>query len=126
MANNTKLIDGIGPKRLVVGAHYGVRDWLAQRVTAVLMAVYTVVLLVWFFSAGNFSYEGWASMFARQWFKLLTMVVFLGLLYHAWVGMRNVWMDYIKPTMLRLVLQMATIAWLLICAAYAAQILWSV
>jgi len=126
MANNTKLIDGIGPKRLVVGAHYGVKDWLAQRVTAVLMAVYTVILLGWFFSAGNFSYEGWAGMFAHQWFKLLTMAVFLGLFYHAWVGMRNVWMDYIKPTMLRLVLQMATIAWLLICVAYTAQILWSV
>ena len=31
----------VGPKRLVVGAHYGLRDWLAQRVTAIVMAVYT-------------------------------------------------------------------------------------
>ncbi len=30
-----------GPKRLVVGAHYGVIDFLAQRVTAVILAVYT-------------------------------------------------------------------------------------
>ncbi|MFS2105319.1 succinate dehydrogenase, hydrophobic membrane anchor protein, partial [Ralstonia sp. Ralssp135] len=37
MANNN-----IGPKRLVVGAHYGLKDFLAQRVTAVIMAVYTV------------------------------------------------------------------------------------
>jgi len=35
----------VGPKRLVVGAHYGLRDWLAQRITAVVMAVYTVILL---------------------------------------------------------------------------------
>ncbi|MFP3562496.1 succinate dehydrogenase, hydrophobic membrane anchor protein, partial [Paraburkholderia sp. SIMBA_049] len=29
----------VGSKRLVVGAHYGLRDWLAQRITAVIMAV---------------------------------------------------------------------------------------
>jgi succinate dehydrogenase / fumarate reductase membrane anchor subunit len=118
--------DRIGPKRLVVGAHYGVKDWLAQRVTAVLMALYTIVLLFMFLTGSDFSYEGWAGLFARQWFKLFTLAVFLGLFYHAWVGMRNVWMDYIKPAFLRLVLQMATIAWLLVCAAYTAQILWSV
>ena len=43
MANNN-----IGPKRLVVGAHYGLKDWLAQRVTAVIMVVFTVVLAVAF------------------------------------------------------------------------------
>ena len=32
-------------KRQVVGAHYGLRDWLAQRVTAVIMVVYTVIIL---------------------------------------------------------------------------------
>ena len=40
--------DNFGPKRLVVGAHYGMRDWLAQRITAVVMAIYTVILLVTF------------------------------------------------------------------------------
>jgi succinate dehydrogenase / fumarate reductase, cytochrome b subunit len=39
-------IERIGPKRLVVGAHYGLKDWLAQRVTAVVMALFTLVLLV--------------------------------------------------------------------------------
>ncbi|HZX26604.1 MAG TPA: succinate dehydrogenase, hydrophobic membrane anchor protein [Telluria sp.] len=118
--------DLIGPKRLVVGAHYGVKDWLAQRLTALVMAAYTVVLLYMFLTGSNFSYEGWAGLFARQWFKLLTLAAFLCLFYHAWVGMRNVWMDYIKAAGLRLVLQLATIVWLLVCAAYTAQILWSV
>ena len=58
--------NGIGPKRLVVGAHYGVRDWIAQRATAGIMAVYTVILLAWFFGAHDFSYEGWASIFSRS------------------------------------------------------------
>ncbi|MBR8385559.1 succinate dehydrogenase, hydrophobic membrane anchor protein [Burkholderia cenocepacia] len=116
----------IGSKRLVVGAHYGLRDWLAQRVTATIMAVYTVILLVLFFGAHDFSYEDWASIFAAQWMKLATFVMLLSLFYHAWVGVRDIWMDYVKPVGVRLLLQSLTIVWLLACAGYAAQILWRV
>ncbi|MBC3810789.1 MULTISPECIES: succinate dehydrogenase, hydrophobic membrane anchor protein [Undibacterium] len=122
MANNN-----IGPKRLVVGAHYGVRDWLAQRVTAIVMASYTVILLAMFLTGSNFTYEGWAGIFAQQWFKLATFSVVICLLYHAWVGMRDVWMDYVTHNVfVRLVFQVATILWLVASAGYAAQILWRV
>lgn len=120
MANNN-----IGPKRLVVGAHYGLRDWLAQRVTAVVMALYTLIVLFGFLTGKNFSYEGWAGLFAQQWFKIATFVTFLSLFYHAWVGMRDVWMDYVtKSVALRLVFQVATLLWLIGCAGWAAQIIW--
>jgi succinate dehydrogenase / fumarate reductase membrane anchor subunit len=117
----------IGPKRLVVGAHYGLRDWLAQRATAVVMAVYTVILLVLFLTGRNFSYEGWQAIFTCQWFRVATFAVILSLLYHAWVGIRDVWMDYVtKNVFVRIVFQVATILWLVACAFYAAQILWRV
>jgi len=122
MANNN-----VGPKRLVVGAHYGLRDWLAQRVTAIVMACYTVILLFVFLTGKNFSYEGWAGMFARQWFKIATFVALMSLFYHAWVGMRDVWMDYVtKSVTLRLLCQVATLLWLIGCAGWAAQIIWRV
>ena len=92
MASN----NNIGPKRLVVGAHYGLRDWLAQRVTAIVLALYTVILLVVFLLGNNFSYEGWAGLFAQQWFKIATFATFACLFYHVWVGMRDIWMDYIS------------------------------
>jgi len=116
----------IGQRRLVVGAHYGMRDWLAQRVTAIVMVIFTVVLLASFLTGQNFTYEGWAGLFARQWFKLFTMVTFFGLFYHVWVGIRDIWMDYVKPVGIRLTLQIATVLWLLACAAWTVQILWSV
>jgi succinate dehydrogenase / fumarate reductase membrane anchor subunit len=121
MANNN-----IGPKRLVVGAHYGLKDWLAQRITAIIMAVYTVILLVKFFMASDFSYQGWASIFSEQWFKLVTFVMLMSLFYHAWVGVRDIWMDYVKPVSVRLFLQVATLLWLVGCAGWAVQILWRV
>jgi succinate dehydrogenase / fumarate reductase, membrane anchor subunit len=116
--------DNIGPRRLVVGAHYGLKDWLAQRITAIVIVLYTLVLLIAFLFAGDFSYEGWAALFARQWFKMLTFVTFLSLFYHAWIGMRDIWMDYIKPVSIRLALEVATVLWLVACAGWAAQILW--
>ena len=116
----------IGPKRLVVGAHYGLKEWMIQRVTAIVMVVFTIVLLITYLVNGNPSYDGWAGLFAMQWFKLLSLVTFLALYYHVWVGMRDIWMDYVKPVGVRLLLQVFTILWLVACAAWTVQILWSV
>ena len=118
--------NNVGPKRLVVGAHYGLRDWLAQRITAIVMAIYTFTLLFSFLTGQNFSYQGWSALFAQEWFKLFSLVTFVGLYYHAWVGMRDIWMDYVKPMGMRLTLQIATMLWLIACAAKTVQILWSV
>ena len=113
-----------GSKRVVVGAHYGFRDWLSQRVTAVLMALYTVVLLAQVLTGERLSYNKWSGIFSQQWMKFLTFVVIVALLYHAWVGVRDIWMDYVKPVGLRLSLQVFTIVWLVGCAGWAIQVLW--
>ena len=114
-----------GSKRTVVGAHYGLRDWLAQRVTGALMALFTVVVLAQvIFSSGPIGYEQWAGIFAAQWMKFLTFAVIVALLWHVWVGIRDIWMDYIKPVGLRLSLQVFSIVWLVGCAGWAIQVLW--
>ena len=96
-----------GSKRIVVGAHYGLRDWLSQRVTAALMALFTLnVLAQVIFSKGPIGYDKWAGIFSSQWMKVLTFSVIVALLWHVWVGMRDVWMDYIKPVGLRLALHL--------------------
>ena len=113
-----------GSKRLVVGAHYGLRDWLAQRITAVLMALFTIVLLAQLLMPGALGYDRWAAIFSQQWMKVLSFVTILALAYHAWVGVRDIWMDYVKPVGLRLALQVFSIVWLLGCAGWAIQVLW--
>ena len=116
--------ENIGSKRLVVGAHYGLRDWLSQRITACLMALYTLVLLVQVLFGGPLGYERWAGIFSSQWMKVLTFVTILALAWHAWVGIRDIWMDYIKPVGIRLGLQIFTMVWLLSCMGWAVQVLW--
>lgn len=116
-----------GSRRTVVGAHYGTRDWLAQRVTAVLMAIFTLVVLAQvLFTRGPIGYERWAGIFAGQPMKMLTFATIVGLLYHVWVGMRDVLMDYVKPVGVRLALQILVIVWLLGCTGWAIQVLWRI
>mgnify|MGYP000265204926 CR=1 FL=1 len=120
MANNN-----IGPKRIVVGAHYGLKDWLLQRVTAVILIVFTLILLVSFL-LGDATYEAWSGLFANQIMKLITLLAIMSLLFHAWIGVRDIWMDYVKPVAVRLLLQVLTILWLVGCAGWTVQILWRV
>ena len=92
-----------GSHRLVVGAHYGLRDWLAQRITAVLMVLFTLLVIgQLIFSKGPVTYMLWSGIFAAQWMKVLTFTVIVAMLYHVWVGMRNIFMDYVKPYAVRL------------------------
>ncbi|GAB4465802.1 MAG: succinate dehydrogenase, hydrophobic membrane anchor protein [Burkholderiaceae bacterium] len=116
----------IGSKRIVVGAHYGVRDWLVQRITAVVLAAYTLFLVVAVAFVREPGYDGWARLFAPVWMKALTLIALAALCYHAWIGVRDIWMDYVKPTGVRLALHVLTLLWLLACAAWFVQILWRV
>ena len=116
-----------GTKRIVVGAHYGLRDWLAQRVTAALMALFTLAVLAQvLLTKGPVGYDKWAGIFSSQWMKVLTFTVIIAMLYHVWVGMRDIWMDYIKPVGVRLGLQVFTLVWLVACAGWGIQVLWRV
>jgi succinate dehydrogenase / fumarate reductase, membrane anchor subunit len=113
-----------GSKRLVVGANYGLRDWLAQRVTAVLMALFTLLVLVQLLLPGELGYDRWAGIFAAPWMKALTFAVVVALAYHAWVGVRDIFMDYVKSVGTRLVLQVISLVWLVACAGWMVQVLW--
>jgi succinate dehydrogenase / fumarate reductase membrane anchor subunit len=116
----------VGARRLVVGAHYGLRDWLVQRATAVVLAVYVIALAVVVAWSRPIDYDAWASIFAPLGMKITTLIAFVALAYHAWIGMRDIWMDYVRPTLLRLLLDLATILWLAACLLWAVQILWRV
>ena len=114
-----------GYKRTVVGAHYGWRDFLVQRLSAVLMAVFTLVLLVQvLFTKGPIGYDVWAGIFAAQWMKALTFAVIVALIWHAWIGMNSIWLDYVKAAGTRLVMQAFTVIWLVSCGGWAIQALW--
>lgn len=107
-----------------VGAHYGTGDWLLQRLTALAMAIYTVAFAVCILVQPPATYAEWKALFAGSFLRVATMVFFAALLYHAWIGMRDIFMDYVKATGLRLALQCAVVLVLLFYLVWAASVLW--
>jgi succinate dehydrogenase / fumarate reductase membrane anchor subunit len=111
-------------KREVVGAHYGLRDWLAQRVTAVIMAVYTALILSVVAGLPQMDYGQWRGVWQTPLVRYATVLFMVSLLLHAWIGVRNIFMDYIKHAGLRLTLYVVVIGALLWYGAWSVQIMW--
>ena len=120
----------LGTKRLVVGAHYGTLDFIVQRCTAVIMAVYTLVLFFGFLFSSEMNFEAWQHLFTFHLGvlpvgQLLATLAFFSVAWHAWSGVRDIWMDYVTSAGLRLFLQVMTVLWLVGSIVYFAKVLWS-
>lgn len=110
--------------RIVVGAHYGLRDWLIQRISAVVMAVYVAALVAWLLWQPYLDYDVWTALFSSQWMRSFTLLFLLNLYYHAWIGVRDIVMDYLKPAGIRLAIHVLVILALLLYTIWSVQILW--
>lgn len=110
----------------------GSRDWFIQRVSAVVLAVYTVVLFGWIVGHGDFSYQQWSSFMMTLPMKIFSLLAVLSLVAHAWIGMWQVFTDYVTTRQmgpsasgLRLVLTSAVIVAVFVYAIWAIQIFWA-
>lgn len=110
--------------RVVTGAHYGLIDWLAQRVTAVVMAIYILLAITLLLIFSPDDYSSWKTIFSNQWMRIVTLIFFLSLCWHAWIGVRNILMDYIHKTSIRLTIQVLVIFSLFFYAVWAIEIMW--
>lgn len=111
--------------RIVTGAHYGLRDWLTQRITAVVMAVYVLAMAGWLLLQSNVDYDTWTRLFASNVVRSFSLLFLLAVFFHAWVGVRDIVMDYIKCAGLRLAIYVVVILALILYAIWSVQILWS-
>jgi succinate dehydrogenase / fumarate reductase membrane anchor subunit len=113
-----------GYRKNPVGAHYGLLDWLLQRLTAVVMAVFTVAVAVCLLVKAPASHEELRALFGGSLLRVATLLFLLALFYHAWVGVRDIVMDYIKSAGLRLGLQTLVGVALVFYAIWSVAILW--
>jgi succinate dehydrogenase / fumarate reductase membrane anchor subunit len=111
-------------RKHLVGAHYGSGDWLAQRITAVVITLYTLLVLGIVLWHGGMDHATFTALFASVPFRIVTFLVMVALAWHAWVGMRNITMDYVKPIGIRLVLQAAIVAALVGYVGWTIGVLW--
>ncbi|RPI48974.1 MAG: succinate dehydrogenase, hydrophobic membrane anchor protein [Betaproteobacteria bacterium] len=82
----------------------GTRAWLLQRLTAVYMLVFLVLTLGRCAVDPPASHEAWRNWIGTGGMRVATVLFFVGLVLHAWVGLRDVAMDYVHPLALRVAL----------------------
>ncbi|HEX4882396.1 MAG TPA: succinate dehydrogenase, hydrophobic membrane anchor protein [Porticoccaceae bacterium] len=111
----------------------GLSDWLMQRISAVIIAVYTLVMVGYLATHAELSYAQWAALHQQFWVRLLTLFTVLAIAAHAWIGIWAVLTDYVTvrllgpiATPLRLVLVLGAIALILAYVVWAIDILWGV
>ncbi len=104
----------------------GFRDWAIQRVTAILMAVYSVVLIAYLLCNPGLSFAEWHGLFSQNWIKVATLLFILSIFYHAWIGVWTVITDYINCFVVRALLNSLILLMLIACFFWGVLILWSV
>ena len=112
-------------EKTLTGAHYGLKDWLIQRITAVIMLFYTIFLIIVLLLLPK-DYSNWQKFFSNFIVELFTQITFLALVMHAWIGVRDIWMDYIKHAGIKLILDTLTILWLVGSVIYSIKVIWGV
>ncbi len=101
----------------------GLRAWIVQRVSAVYMVIAIVYLVGFFYFAEPLQYFLWRDFATDPLYSIGLALLMLSVLMHAWVGMRDVLVDYIHPAALRLSLLTLLALFLIGCGFWALRIL---
>lgn len=109
----------------------GVSDWIVQRVSAYILATYTILLVGIMLLQGEISYSDWQALFSQTWMQVMTLLTILATCAHAWIGMWTIGTDYIREHYfgasadgLRLVYQVGCVLLLVVYVIWTVKILW--
>ncbi|WP_299978057.1 succinate dehydrogenase, hydrophobic membrane anchor protein [uncultured Pseudoteredinibacter sp.] len=111
----------------------GLYDWMIQRVSAVVMAAYTIFLAAFIVLTPELSYEVWKGLYSTLWMRVFSLITLLSIAAHAWIGLWAVLTDYLtnrlmgnKATILRVLMQMVLGLITVTYVVWGIEILWGV
>lgn len=110
-------------KKNPVGAHYGLRDWIAQRATAAVLVAAILIVGGALIICRPSGYEEWRAFMDAEWVRILLFTSVLAIVWHAFIGARDIFMDYLKHDGLRLFKTIGCVVYLVVCVVWAARIL---
>lgn len=107
-------------------ARAGVRDWVLQRVSAVCLILYLAIFGILLIKHSPLNLTEWQAIFSPLWFKVISIVAFLSVAVHAWVGVWTIITDYVHPWKLRFVVMSVVMLLLIAYFIWFIQIMWGV
>ena len=102
----------------------GLSDWLVQRVSAVILAVYSVFMVVYLLVNPQLDFAQWHALFSMTSMRIFSLMALLSLGAHCWIGLWSISTDYLKPFTLRFVFQMVVGLLMFIYTVWGVQLLW--
>jgi len=87
----------------------GMHAWLIQRFSGIYIGIFSLILIVTLWQAAPQNYQQWSSLFSGAWLQLGTSLFVVALLFHAWIGLRDVIIDYIHPVWIKMLVMTGVI-----------------
>jgi succinate dehydrogenase / fumarate reductase membrane anchor subunit len=114
-------------------ARTGLSDWVIQRISAVILLLYVVLITGFIITTPDISYAVWSGFFAKLWVKIATLFALLSLCAHAWIGLWTVATDYLTSrmlgkfaTVLRFLFLLGVQLTLLVYLVWGIDVLWGI
>jgi len=103
----------------------GLQDWLIQRISAVILAAYTIIIVTFWLCNLGCDAVAWQGFFSSIYMKIATLLALIALIAHAWIGIWTITTDYLKIVWVRLPIQILVYIVLLLYLIWGLQILWA-
>lgn len=105
-------------------AHAGLIEWLVQRISAIYVGVFVLGMGLSLYLYPPTDVVAWRAFFEPRWLRVLWLLFYFSLMAHAFVGMRSVFLDYVRPSGLRFILTLLTGSGLAICGLWLVDVLY--
>ena len=109
----------------------GLSSWLIQRLSALILGVYTICIMGIFIIHPEMDFQTWVGIFESTVMRIFSLLTLLSLSAHAWIGMWTVFTDYLTPlqlgtraTAIRLGFQSGSLLLICVYLVWGIQIFW--
>lgn len=102
----------------------GLRDWLIQRVSALVIGAYALFMIIFLLCNPHLQYTDWVNLYSCIWVKVATVLGLVAFLFHAWIGIWTVTTDYLKAKAFRITIQIIVFLFLLSQLIWGLMIIW--
>ncbi|UYM15387.1 succinate dehydrogenase, hydrophobic membrane anchor protein [Endozoicomonas euniceicola] len=109
----------------------GLYDWMMQRLSAIVLAAYTLFIAGYILTTPELDYGQWHELFSQVWVRIFSFLALLSLIAHAWVGMWTIATDYLnsrafgeKSVLIRFPVQLICFIALFSYLVWGIQVIW--
>ncbi len=103
----------------------GLKDWFVQRISAVILACYLLLIFGYILGHHPLQYSDWSDLFHFNAMRVFTVLAILSLAAHSWIGVWTVLTDYVSCKLVRGTLMTLVAVLLIVYVLWAITILWS-